>query len=224
MNTSRFRRVSAAGAFTAAALLAVTACDSTAGYTAPAIQPQQVPPGAVTPTAGGGLSTTENSTLGTIVTDSAGLTLYRYDKDKNIPPTSNCTNACATTWPPVSAVSDTQVKGVDQNLVGFLQRPDGTRQLTIGGWPMYRYSGDKATGDVNGQKKGGVWYVSAPDGTKAGESQTGADTTGGTSGAAEGADTVGTTRTTSGSGTTTGINTADTTTTTNSDNRDYRYS
>jgi hypothetical protein len=35
---------------------------------------------------------------------------------------------------------------------------------------MYRYSGDKAAGDVNGEKMGNVWYAAAPDGTKAGQS------------------------------------------------------
>jgi predicted lipoprotein with Yx(FWY)xxD motif len=208
MSTSRLPRAALAGVFAAAALFAATACNSTTGYSASTIPAQQVPPGAVTPSPGGGLGTTENSTLGTVVTDASGLTLYRYDKDKNIPPTSNCANDCASTWPPVSAVSDTQVKGIDQNLIGSVKRSDGTKQLTIGGWPLYRYSGDKAAGDVNGQKKGGVWYVSAPDGTKAGESSTGTGTAG-KAGAR------------SGSGTTPQNNAVDTNTTANSDNSSY---
>jgi predicted lipoprotein with Yx(FWY)xxD motif len=226
MDTSRPRRAATAGALTAAALFAATACNSTTGYTAPAFQAPQVPPGAVTPTAGGGLSTTKNATLGTVVTDGAGLTLYRYGKDKNIPPTSNCINACATTWPPADAVSDTQVKGVDQNLVGSAQRPDGTKQLTIGGWPMYHYSGDKTAGEANGQKKGGVWYASAPDGSKAGASPTGAGTTpsgAGGAGATGTTGSAGTVGTADGGGTTTENSAADPTTTTNSYNSDYRF-
>jgi predicted lipoprotein with Yx(FWY)xxD motif len=168
MDTSRIRRATVAGAFAAAALLTAAACNSTTGYSA------TTTPGtgasAVAPSTSGGLATAQNTTLGTIVTDASGMTLYRFDNDKNIPPTSNCANDCATTWPPVPAVSDTQVKGVDQNLVGSVQRADRTTQLTIGGWPMYRYSGDKAAGDVNGEKMGNVWYAAAPDGTKAGQS------------------------------------------------------
>ena len=41
--------------------------------------------------------------LGEVVTDSAGMTLYRFDKDTAEPPKSNCDGDCATAWPPVPA-------------------------------------------------------------------------------------------------------------------------
>jgi len=34
-----------------------------------------------------------------------------------------------------------------------------------GDWPLYRFAGDHAPGDVNGQGSGGVWFAMAPDGT-----------------------------------------------------------
>jgi predicted lipoprotein with Yx(FWY)xxD motif len=43
-------------------------------------------------------------------------------------------------------------------------RPDGTYQLKAGKWPLYRFSGDGAPGDVNGQGFGGVWFVVTPTG------------------------------------------------------------
>jgi predicted lipoprotein with Yx(FWY)xxD motif len=56
---------------------------------------------------------------------------------------------------------------VDKALLGEVTRSDGTKQLTIGGWPMYRYAKDTKAGDTNGQGVGGTWYASAPDGKKA---------------------------------------------------------
>ncbi|WP_433331871.1 SCO0930 family lipoprotein [Spirillospora sp. CA-294931] len=107
--------------------------------------------------------------LGKVVTDGEGRTLYRFDKDTARPPASTCMGACATAWPPVWANNeDPQVKGVDQNLVGKVKRPDGKWQVTLGGWPMYRYAKDQSPGDVKGQGVQGTWYASAPDGKKAG--------------------------------------------------------
>ena len=45
-------------------------------------------------------------------------------------------------------------------------RKDGTKQLTIGGWPVYRYIGDKKPGQWKGQNVGGKWFVVKPDGKK----------------------------------------------------------
>ena len=46
-------------------------------------------------------------------------------------------------------------------------RDDGTTQATYCGHPLYRYSGDSAAGDTNGEAVGGVWYATAADGTAA---------------------------------------------------------
>jgi predicted lipoprotein with Yx(FWY)xxD motif len=172
-----------AGVFAAATLIAATACGTSANTSANtgtlpiASVPAQSP--AASTQAGAGLKAATDATLGSIVTDGSGWTLYRTDNDKNIPPTSNCTDTCATEWTPAPAVSDTQVTGVDANLVGSLTRADGTAQLTLNGWPLYRYTGDKQPGDTSGQQMGQVWYVATPDGQKAGEASTG--TTGSTS-------------------------------------------
>ena len=37
-------------------------------------------------------------------------------------------------------------------------------QLKAGDWPLYRFGGDAAKGDVNGQGSGGKWFATAPDG------------------------------------------------------------
>ncbi|WP_405877852.1 SCO0930 family lipoprotein [Streptomyces sp. NBC_01136] len=115
----------------------------------------------------GQLAVAESTTLGKVLTDSAGFTLYRFDKDTAQPPKSNCDGDCATAWPPVPADGATAATGVDKALLGEVTRSDGTKQLTIGGWPMYRYAKDTKAGDTNGQGVGGIWYASAPDGKKA---------------------------------------------------------
>jgi predicted lipoprotein with Yx(FWY)xxD motif len=103
---------------------------------------------------------------GTLVVDAAGMTLYRSDKDSASPPTSRCAGACAKLWKPVSpTVADLWAAGIDQSIVGTVARADGTRQLTLAGWPVYRFVKDARPGDVAGQCKGGFFAVT-PQGGK----------------------------------------------------------
>jgi hypothetical protein len=61
------------------------------------------------------------------------------------------------------------LEGVDQSLVGTVVRKDGSKQLTLKGWPLYEFSNDKAPGQANGQGSGGTWFAVTPDGGKAGQ-------------------------------------------------------
>jgi predicted lipoprotein with Yx(FWY)xxD motif len=118
--------------------------------------------------------------LNPVVINGAGFTLYRFDKDSASPSKSNCDGACATTWPPVLVNPKGRIflDGVPKSKVGVVKRTDGTLQVTIGGWPIYRYSKDTAPGQTNGQGVGGTWFGVTPDGTKAGTSPEGADSNG----------------------------------------------
>ncbi|WP_030247330.1 MULTISPECIES: SCO0930 family lipoprotein [unclassified Streptomyces] len=115
----------------------------------------------------GKLSVSTAEKVGKVVTDSLGLTLYRFDQDTEQPPKSNCDGDCAKTWPPVPADDAEAGEGIDKALLGSVTRADGTKQLTVGGWPAYRYAKDVNAGDVKGQGVGGKWYALAPDGKKA---------------------------------------------------------
>ncbi|MFJ6572446.1 SCO0930 family lipoprotein [Streptomyces sp. NPDC091292] len=117
--------------------------------------------------AAGQLAVWDSKELGEVVTDNAGFTLYRFDKDTAQPPKSNCDGDCATAWPAVPADGAEPAAGVDETLLGEVTRTDGTKQLTLDGWPMYRYAKDTKPGDANGQGVGGTWFASAPDGSKA---------------------------------------------------------
>ena len=54
--------------------------------------------------------------------------------------------------------------GLDSGVFGTIARDDGTTQLVAGKFPLYRFSGDAAPGDANGQGRGGVWFVVGADG------------------------------------------------------------
>ncbi|MFG2819976.1 hypothetical protein ACGFX4_11180 [Kitasatospora sp. NPDC048365] len=165
----------------AALLLTATACSGGgSGYGAPAAAPAAAAPASSASSAssapataapgaaeGSKLLAATSASLGPIVTDAAGRTLYRFDKDTAKPSASTCTDACAAKWPPVPAQDKVAVTGVDSALVGTVTRPDGTKQLTLGGWPLYRFAGDSAPGQTNGQGVGGTWFASAPTGKKA---------------------------------------------------------
>jgi predicted lipoprotein with Yx(FWY)xxD motif len=100
-----------------------------------------------------------NPSLGMILTDSKGMTLYLFTVDK--PGTSNCYDQCAKNWPPLilnQGESLTAASGVSAKL-GTTQRKDGTTQVTVNGMPVYYFFKDAKAGDVNGQGVGSVWFV-----------------------------------------------------------------
>lgn len=104
--------------------------------------------------------------LGPIVTDTNGFTLYRYDKDTIDPPKSNCAETCSRTWIPAKADGDLVVTGIDRALVGTVTRDDGTDQVTLAGWPLYRNAKDAMPGNTGGQGVDDAWFPVKPDGTK----------------------------------------------------------
>jgi predicted lipoprotein with Yx(FWY)xxD motif len=119
-----------------------------------------------------GLFAIESRTFGSVVIDGQGFVLYRFDGDTADPPRSNCVDACAGRWPPSPTASDLRVTGIDRQLVGSITRADGTEQLTLDGWPLYGYTGDRMPGDATGQGADGAWSVIAPNGAKAGRRAT----------------------------------------------------
>lgn len=176
-NTTRSATVTAAG--TAAVLALLSACGSGQGEPGSAKSTVASSPGATeadaaSPDAGSGPSTAgklgvrTSGALGKVVTDSEGRTLYRFDNDAARPSNSTCDGGCATMWPPVLAGSARAARGMDPSLLGEVTRADGSQQLTLDGWPLYRFAEDTAPGRAKGQGVGGTWFAAAPDGTKAG--------------------------------------------------------
>ena len=109
------------------------------------------------------LAITPTATLGKILVDGDGRTLYMFTKDSK--DTTTCYDKCEVAWPPLLQTDKPTVgDGVDASLLGTTTRKDGTIQVTYSGLPLYYYFKDQAPGDTTGQGVGSVWYVVGPDG------------------------------------------------------------
>ena len=108
------------------------------------------------------------SDLGTMLTDSAGRTLYLFEKDKGT--TSTCYGGCATAWPPLTTSGAPKAgANVKAGALGTTKRKDGASEVTYHGHPLYYYAGDSGPGSTTGQgldQFGAEWYVLAPSGNK----------------------------------------------------------
>ena len=111
----------------------------------------------------------QTGTLGVVVTDGEGRVLYGSAGDQADPPQSHCTDACAQAWQPltVPAGQEPQLLGVEATVVGRLARPDGSSQLTLGGWPVYVNRNDDGQLKVAapGLQAAG-WFAMSPAGEK----------------------------------------------------------
>ena len=127
---------------------------------------------AATPKTSSGASATvgvANSSLGSILVDSTGRTLYLFKAD--VGTKSACAGACATAWPPLlSNGKPTAGTGLTASKLATITRPGGNRQVTYNGHPLYLFIKDKKPGDVNGQGVtafGAPWFALTPSGTQA---------------------------------------------------------
>lgn len=107
---------------------------------------------------------TADSALGPIVVDGNGMSIYYFTKDTKDSGTSACTDACLAAWPPVTATEETPAVDGVTGTPGTITTPDGKKQVTINGMPVYYFAKDKAAGDILGQGVNSVWYLVAPSG------------------------------------------------------------
>jgi predicted lipoprotein with Yx(FWY)xxD motif len=99
--------------------------------------------------------------LGLVLVDQSGMTLYRFSPDGTGQPT--CTGSCAAAWPPLTVPAGTThvagTAGVSSSDLGTVLRPGGALQVSYKGMPLYRFSDDAAPGDTKGQGVAGTWFV-----------------------------------------------------------------
>ena len=157
----------AASAAAFALLLALPGC--TAG-SPPADVETSAPPTAEestpAPDAADALLRTADSSLGEIVVDGEGMTVYMFDNDTQGSASSSCSGQCAANWPALTTDSESPtVEGVTGE-VGTITGIDGALQVTLNGWPLYYFAGDAAAGDDNGQGVNEVWWVLTPAGER----------------------------------------------------------
>ncbi|HET6506796.1 MAG TPA: hypothetical protein VFG42_08400 [Baekduia sp.] len=99
--------------------------------------------------------------------DARGRTLYLFEADTTSK--STCNGACASAWPPVTTSGTPKaVHGAKASMLKTSKRSNGATQVTYDGHPLYRYIGDTAPGQTNGQGLdafGAFWYMVNPGGT-----------------------------------------------------------
>ncbi|HEX8530188.1 MAG TPA: hypothetical protein VF646_09195 [Cytophagales bacterium] len=102
-----------------------------------------------------------NATLGNVLTDKDGKTLYFFTKDAD--GTSACTGGCLAAWPIFYEKEIAPAQGLNAADFGVITRADGAKQTTYKGLPLYRFANDAAAGEVKGEGSGTVWFVAKPD-------------------------------------------------------------
>jgi predicted lipoprotein with Yx(FWY)xxD motif len=102
------------------------------------------------------------TTLGNVLVDGKGMTLYMFTPDTAT--TSACSGGCATNWPPLTGGTPTLGTGLDASDFRTITRSDGTKQVTFHGHALYTFANDQSAGQTNGQGQGGKWYVLGSDG------------------------------------------------------------
>lgn len=132
-----------------------------AGCTQPQ-QPAQPTPVVTTQTTINTVNVADSS-LGRILTDTKGITLYYFITDVPGSGASTCYGNCETAWPVFSV--DSIIVSSPLNAADFstITRTNGTKQTTYRGWPLYYWQNDKKPGDVLGENVQKVWYVAKPD-------------------------------------------------------------
>ncbi len=164
---TRIRHLRTAATVAALAVVAVGGCSSggstgdssgaTAGAATPTATTSPTPPPTAAPTV-----RMAASSLGRILVDEKGRTLYLYTKDTVT--TSVCEGQCLAAWPALVGKPRAGA-GVDATALGTTTRSDGSTQATYAGHPLYYFAKDAAAGDVTGQDVGKVWYVLGADGS-----------------------------------------------------------
>ena len=114
----------------------------------------------------GAIVALRSTSLGSVLVDAHGHTLYLFEKDRHN--RSACSGACATYWPPLFSTAKPRAgRGVRASLLGVIKRANGKRQVTYAGHPLYTFIADKKAGQTNGEgltNFGAAWDAIAASG------------------------------------------------------------
>jgi predicted lipoprotein with Yx(FWY)xxD motif len=123
-----------------------------------------VPAGASAPAHAAGAQKLQlrHTSLGSILVDASGFTLYHFSKDTSAKNTCMSNRECGATWPALtSSGRPTAGPGVKASLISTIALPGGKRQVTYAGHPLYTYepAGERGeTGYIGVRQFGGTWY------------------------------------------------------------------
>ena len=147
----RFVLKAAVPAIAATIFLAACGSSSNSTTTSSGAHPAASTAGAATTTV-----KTGSSSLGMILVDSKGMTLYSLSAERN--GKFICTPAaCTAIWHPLTVSAGSTPAGASS--LGTVKRPDGTTQVTYKGAPLYTFAQDQEPGATKGQgfKDVGTW-------------------------------------------------------------------
>jgi predicted lipoprotein with Yx(FWY)xxD motif len=137
--------------------LLVAACSSSSSSSSTAPAPASTSASAA---AGTVVLKTAHTSLGTVLANGHGFTVYWFGADHGT--TSACTGACAVTWPPVTGTPQAAAGVSLTGKLGTITRSGGVKQATYNGHPLYTYTADTAPGQANGNNVnafGAYWYA-----------------------------------------------------------------
>jgi predicted lipoprotein with Yx(FWY)xxD motif len=117
---------------------------------------------------------TRHTSLGTILVNGAGMTVYLDAGDK--PPKFACTGGCLGAWPPVKAVGKLTATGAAKGADLGSVKDGNYKIVTYNGHPLYTFSGDSKPGQVTGEGSNG-FFVVTPSGVKKAANSTTTTTT-----------------------------------------------
>jgi predicted lipoprotein with Yx(FWY)xxD motif len=87
--------------------------------------------------------------------DVAGISLYTYDRDRPGADQRGCVDACEKRWSAFTAAPQARGRG----LYRIVTWPDGVRQWTYYGKPLYRFEADRVAGDTAGEGFQNLWRL-----------------------------------------------------------------
>jgi predicted lipoprotein with Yx(FWY)xxD motif len=108
-----------------------------------------------------------NTSRGKILTTRNGFTVYAFTADKRRKDVCVKRSGCTSVWPLVTTHGKPQAgQGVNRSMLGTIN-VNGKTQVTYGGHPLYKYSGDFSPGDtsyVGFNQFRGVWKALSASG------------------------------------------------------------
>jgi predicted lipoprotein with Yx(FWY)xxD motif len=116
--------------------------------------------------------------VGSVLVDSGGKALYTPDEEAD--GKVRCTGSCTSDWQPLTSASGSPSADAAAGELDVIERPDGTRQVTAEGKPLYTFvedspgevTGDGFSDDFEGQRF--TWHAVLAGGGSSSASSSGA--------------------------------------------------
>jgi predicted lipoprotein with Yx(FWY)xxD motif len=103
------------------------------------------------------------SSLGMILVNGRGRTLYAFTKDGRNKDRCVTAPGCSSTWPMLTSNGKPAAgPGVKGSMLSTIKLPNGSHQVTYNGHPLYTYVADSSTAEtdyVGADQFGGTWLA-----------------------------------------------------------------